>query len=86
LLDPQFTAKDVSLIKQAHIAYLIVDTRLSEGLPHQQFYVESGEFGANDRSGPVPAAALAKFASVPGVQRIYDNGSLVVYDVRGLRG
>lgn len=86
LLDPQFTAKDVGLIKQAHIAYLIVDTRLSGGLPHQQFYIESGEFGANDRSGPVPAAALAKFASVAGVQRIYDNGSLVVYDVRGLRG
>lgn len=86
LLDPQFTAKDVGLIKQAHIAYLIVDTRLSGGLPHQQFYIESGEFGANDRSGPVSAAALAKFASVSGVQRIYDNGSLVVYDVRGLRG
>lgn len=84
LLDPEFTAKDVALIKQAHLAYLIVDTRLSTGLPHQAYYIESGEFGGNDRTGPVPAAALTKFASVPGVQRIYDNGALVIYDVRGV--
>ena len=84
LLDPDFTAKDVALIKQAHLAYLIVDTRLSTGLPHQAYYIESGEFGGQDRTGPVPAAALAKFATVPGVQRVYDNGALVIYDVRGL--
>ena len=84
LLDPDFTDKDVALIKQAHLAYLIVDTRLSTGLPHQQYYIESGEFGGNDRTGPVPAAALTKFATVPGVQRVYDNGALVIYDVRGL--
>lgn len=84
LLDPDFTAKDIALIKQAHLAYLIVDTRLSTGLPHQAYYIESGEFGGNDRTGPVPAAALTKFATVPGVQRVYDNGALVIYDVRGL--
>ncbi|MET3807803.1 O-antigen/teichoic acid export membrane protein [Nakamurella sp. UYEF19] len=85
LLDPQYTDKDVALIRRAKLDYLIVDIRLSTGLPHQEYYIESGEFGANDRTGPVPAAALNKFASVPGVQRIYDNGSLVIYDVRGLR-
>ncbi len=84
LLDPEFTAKDLALIRQTHLAYLIVDTRLSTGLPHQAYYIESGEFGGQGRTGPVPAAALDKFASVPGVQRIYDNGSLVIYDVTGL--
>lgn len=85
LLDPEYTDKDVALIRQAGIDYLVVDTRLSDGLPHQQVYIENGEFGMNDRTGPVPAAALTKFASVPGVQRVYDNGSLVIYDVRGLQ-
>ena len=85
LLDPQYTAADVALIRQAKLDYLIVDTRLSTGLPHQQFYIESGEFGGDTRRGPVSAAALTKFASVPGVQRIYDNGALMIYDVRGLR-
>jgi hypothetical protein len=36
-------------------------------------------------SGPaLRAAAIAKFDRVPGIDRIYDNGSVSVYDVRGL--
>jgi O-antigen/teichoic acid export membrane protein len=85
LLAPTFTSTDVALIKKAKLDYLIVDERLSSGLPHQQFYIESGEYGGNDRTKPVSAAALAKFAAVPGVTRVYDNGSLEIYDVRGLR-
>ena len=85
LLDPQFTDKDIALIRATKLDYLIVDKRLSTGLPHQQYYIESGEFGGDNRTGPVSAAALAKFASVPGVVRVYDNGSLDIYDVRGLR-
>jgi hypothetical protein len=85
LLAPTFTSIDVALIKKAKLDYLIVDERLSTGLPHQQFYIESGEYGGQDRTTPVSAAALTKFAAVPGVTRVYDNGSLVIYDVRGLR-
>ena len=85
LLAPTFTTNDIALIKKAELDYLIVDERLSTGLPHQQFYVESGEYGGQDRTKPVSAAALAKFAAVPGVTRVYDNGALAIYDVRGLR-
>ncbi|GAA2749554.1 hypothetical protein [Amnibacterium kyonggiense] len=85
LLAPTFTTEDIALIKKADLEYLIVDERLSTGLPHQQFYIESGEYGGDDRRVPVSAAALAKFAAVPGVTRVYDNGSLVIYDLRGLR-
>jgi O-antigen/teichoic acid export membrane protein len=85
LLAPTFTSIDVALITKAKLDYLIVDERLSTGLPHQQFYIESGEYGGQDRTKPVSAAALAKFAAVPGVTRVYDNGSLAIYDVRGLR-
>lgn len=85
LLAPTFTSVDVALIKKAKLDYLIVDERLSSGLPHQQYYIESGEYGGHHRTTPVSAAALAKFAAVPGVSRVYDNGSIVIYDVRGLR-
>jgi hypothetical protein len=85
LLAPTFTSVDVDLIKKAKLSYLIVDERLSTGLPHQQFYIESGEYGGQGRTTPVSAAALAKFAAVPGVTRVYDNGGIVIYDVRGLR-
>ena len=85
LLAPTFTGADVALIRETNLEYLIVDTRLSSGLPHQQVYIESGEYGEAGRTNPVAASALAKFAAIDGVERIYDNGSLVIYDVRGLR-
>ncbi len=85
LLDPDFTDADLDLIRRADLSYLIVDRRLAAGLPQQQVYVENGEFGQNGRTAPVPAAALAKFAAVPGVQLIYDNGSIAIYDLRELR-
>ena len=85
ILDPQFGRTDVALISSAGIRYVIVDLRLSNGLPNQDVYIENGEFGGQDRSTPVKAAALAKFNSVPGVDRVYDNGSLVIFDVRNLR-
>ena len=85
LLAPTFGAADRALIERSRLAYVIVDRRLSTGLPHQEFYIESGEFGGDDRTGPVTSGALAKLGSVPGVQRVYDNGTLAVYDVRSLR-
>jgi hypothetical protein len=86
LLDPQFTHLDVDLVRRAAVDYVVVDRRDAYGLPHRDVYIEFGEFGLADRTEPVPMAALTKFAAVPGVDRIYDNGSIVVYDVRRLRG
>lgn len=85
LLSPAVTTADIALIRAAGIDYLIVDQRLSTGLPHQQVYIENGEFGGAQRTSPVSRRALTKFAAVDGVDRIYDNGSIVIYDVRGLQ-
>ena len=85
ILDPEFGQADVDLITAARIQYVIVDLRLSNGLPNEDVYIENGEFGGQDRTSPVKVAALTKFNSVPGVDRVYDNGSLLVFDVRNLR-
>lgn len=85
LLAPSVTSADIALIRKTNLDYLIVDTRLSTGLPHQQVYIESGEYGKAGRTEPVTSDALNKFAVVRGVERIYDNGSLVIYDVRRIR-
>ena len=74
----------MQLIRAAGIEYVIVDRRDAFGLPNQGVYVGSGEFGSQDRTTPVPVAALQKFDDVPGVDRIYDNGSIAVYDVSAL--
>jgi hypothetical protein len=85
LLDPAFTDQDVALIREAQIDYLVVDLRISQSLPTLGVYIETGEYEGRDRTTPVPAAALEKFAAVPGVDRIYDSGTVQIYDVRRLR-
>lgn len=85
LLDPKFTEKDVAVIRAAGIRYVIVDRRDANGLPNQGVYVESGEFNGEGRKTPAPLAALTKLAGVTGVQRLYDNGAIAVYDVEALR-
>jgi hypothetical protein len=86
LLDPSFGAADRKVIREAGIRYLIVDQRDAFGLPNEGVYIESGEYGEQGRTAPVPAAALSKFDKVAGVNRIYDNGSIVVYDLGVLDG
>jgi len=84
LLDPDVGPTDVRAVREAGIDYLVVDRRDAEALPRQGFYAEPGEPGGDDRTEPVPAEALRKFSSVPGVDVVYDNGSIVVYDLGGL--
>lgn len=84
LLDQSFGPADVTVIRAAGVRYLLADRRDAFGLPNQGVYVESGEFGGDARTAPVPGAALRKFSAVPGVDVIYDNGSIVIYDLEAL--
>ena len=84
LLDPELTPADAELVQRAGIRYLVVDRRDANGLPNQQVYVENGEFGQAGRTEPVPLAALTKFDDVPGVERVYDNGAISIYDLGAL--
>jgi hypothetical protein len=65
------------------IDFLLVDLRLSTALPVLGFYFEPWEPRSTT---PLSAAALLKFNNVDGITRIYDNGYIVIYDVRGLHG
>lgn len=85
LLDPNFGQADIAVIRAAGIRYVVVDRRNANGLPNQSVYVESGEFGEAGRTRPVPRAATTKLDRVSGVQRLYDNGSIAIYDVEALR-
>jgi hypothetical protein len=85
LLAPKFTGQDRALIAELKIEFVIVDLRDADGLPRVGIYYESGEYD-QARTAPVSRAALTKLSSVPGVQRVYDNGSIVIYDTRNLDG
>ncbi|WP_439923016.1 hypothetical protein [Nitrobacter sp. JJSN] len=74
---------DYWALAKGDIDFLLVDLRLSTALPVLGFYFEPWE---PKSATPLSAAALLKFNGVDGITRIYDNGYIVIYDVRGLHG
>ena len=81
--DQRLTAADIDLIRRDDIRYIVTDTRLTEALPLFGAYIAPGETGRPTR---LTAEELGKFASTPGVYRIYDNGAIQVYDLSVILG
>lgn len=61
------------------IKYVVIDNRLSTGLPWAGYYFESDP-NAYNYHHPISPEGLRKFDHVPGMSRIYDNGTIVIYD------
>ncbi|HLH60448.1 MAG TPA: hypothetical protein VKV20_02095 [Ktedonobacteraceae bacterium] len=80
-LATQFGTGVVTILRQDHIQYLVVDLRLSTALPATGTYFNNGEPGAQHYTQPIDRAALEKFDFVPGVSRIFDGGDIIIYDV-----
>ncbi len=74
----------IALIKAGHIRYLVVDTRLASALPELGEYYDDAELTGGPHTQPIPLKDLDKFDATPGVSRVYDDGSIRVYDVSGL--
>jgi hypothetical protein len=83
-LSTQFGLEDVMLLKSADARYLIVDMRLTKGLPVQGYYYESFEKGAYHHKSPINPLAFAKFDKVPGISKVFDDGNIIIYDVGGI--
>ena len=74
---------DIALVRQAHIRYLVVDSRLASGPPAYGSYFEPGETNGVER---LHAAQLDKFAAVPGFVKLYTNGPITIYDLSRILG
>jgi hypothetical protein len=82
--NPTLSPSEVEAIRRGRIDYLLVDLRLSRGLAFVGHYYE--HLGAEKSySGPPEPMALLKFNTVDGVSRVFDNGWIAIFDVRGLR-
>lgn len=68
---------------RSDLDFLLVDLRLTTASPVLGFYFEPWEAQQGER---LTAAELLKFNELKGVTRTYDNGYLIIYDVRGLHG
>jgi hypothetical protein len=68
-------------LERSDIDFLLVDLRLSTSPPVLGFLFEPWQA---QQETPPTGAELLKFDDVKGVTRIYDNGWIVIYDIRGL--
>jgi hypothetical protein len=80
-LKPGFADSDMALLQEAHIRYLVIDMRLTRGLPLLGFYYEQGEAGAYRHLKPIDLQAFEKFRNLHGVEAVYDGGDIIIYDM-----
>jgi hypothetical protein len=81
---PSLGPEEVSILRQAKVRYLVVDLRLSTALPSLGIYFEPGEPDSFHHTKPISLQALTKFNNVAQVNRVFDSGDIVIYDVGGL--
>ncbi len=77
----RFDPEDVAILQSGRVRYLVVDLRLSRSLPLQGFYFEVSEPDAYHLTSPISRAALTKFNTIPHINRLFDSGNIVIYDV-----
>lgn len=81
------TPEELDLLVRAGVDYVIADFRLPTSLPYVGVYIERGEqFTSGPWASPMPEEALAKWATLPGVDQVYDNGAIRIFDIRRLTG
>lgn len=83
-LRPALTPGDIQVMKNLRLQYLVIDQRITQGAPLYGYYFESWEQMVYPTQIPLDPAALAKFDTLPNVSRVYDNGSIHIYDIRGI--
>jgi hypothetical protein len=76
-----FGPNEISLLHDAQVRYLAVDLRLCTGVPVLGFYFELGEPNTFQHTQPIERQALTKFNRVSQIDRIYDSGNIIIYDV-----
>jgi hypothetical protein len=80
---PAFDAEGVELVQSTGIDFVVVDTRMTSQRPVAGQYFER-ETPEQARMVPFPRGALRKFDTSTEVDRVYDGGPIVIYDVRKL--
>jgi hypothetical protein len=85
-LSPHLDQQTIQLLRKARIRYIVVDLRLSTSFPLLGFYFDPDEPGAFHRDSPISRENLTKFSTVPQINQIFDDGSIIIYDVSALTG
>jgi hypothetical protein len=81
---PQVGPNVEAILRYDRIQYLVVDRRLSTGLPRVGVYFDGEVPGPSLHAKPIDPAALAKFDGVQNVSRVFDSGDIVIYDIEAI--
>jgi hypothetical protein len=77
-----YESRDQEVISEDAIDYVVVDRRFVDVPPSSDFYYEPDEHSGGN---PISRESLQKFAALDGLDRIYDNGAIAIYDTTHLR-
>ena len=70
------------VVAQGNIRYLVIDRRLSTGLPTVGYYFDKGEKRIlGNETSPLDPQTLAQWDSKSDVSRLFDSGDIQLYDV-----
>ncbi|SDS28706.1 hypothetical protein [Actinoplanes derwentensis] len=77
---PEWTAAEEEVVRTLAIDYLVVDHRLGDLLPMDNAYFQSDPM-AGRITEPLSDAQLGKFDQVATISRLYDNGTVRIYQM-----
>ena len=81
-MDENWGAEAVDIVSRARLEFILVDLRLTGGHPKFGYFDTS----SSDPKVELQARSLLKFNWVDGISRVYDNGYIIIYDVRSING
>lgn len=71
-------------IKAFKLHYIAVDLRLTRLLPALGVYFDADEPDANAHTSPIPVDGMRKYEKDLKVNRVFDSGDIIMYDVHAL--
>jgi hypothetical protein len=80
-LSSDIGAAQRQIVRDGQIRFLVVDRRLSTAPPVVGHYFDRGERSVIASDQPLDPQLLAKFDHQPDVSRVYDSGTIQLYDV-----
>jgi hypothetical protein len=78
-----FGPQERAYLAAESVRYLFVDRRLAQSLPLSGSYFPVDP-DISHLKGPIPLKNLDKYDGMAGVDRPYDSGDVVIYNLRGL--
>jgi len=81
---PTLGTEEQTILQRGKVNYVVVDRRLPTGLPTFGVYFEPGEPDTYQHTALIDPAVLAKFDAIGNISRIFDDGDIVIYDVRDI--